>query len=170
MIKNLCLLIFTLFFNFSFYLIGQDIDSAKATCKDIGFKIGTEKFGECVLLLIQKEEKNNSSNVISDGKLRCNTTTGDRIGPIIAKDRILTTCQQAVTICWPRGEQAYWAAKNGNNTRVNEIVGQMKENDPYTAIPEITRLFGTIMSDNRAQELGKNVLNGCLARYGYGKL
>ena len=53
---------------------------------------------------------------------------------------------------------------------MNEIVGQMKENDPYTAIPEITRLFGTIMSDNRAQELGENVLIGCLARYGYGKL
>ena len=170
MIKKLCLLIFTLFFNFTFFLIAQDIDSAKVACKDIGFKTGTEKFGECVLLLLQKEENNNSSATISDEKLRCNSLTGDKIGPIIAKDRILTSCQQAITICWSQGEQAYWAAKNGNNTRVNEIFGQMKENDPYTAIPEITKLFGTIMSDNRAQELGKNVLNGCLARYGYGSL
>ena len=46
----------------------------------------------------------------------------------------------------------------------------MKESDPYTAFPEITRLFGTIMGDNRAQELGYNVLSGCLASYGYGKL
>ena len=45
----------------------------------------------------------------------------------------------------------------------------MKESDPYTALP-ITRLFGTIIQDNRAQELGYNVLSGCLAGYGYGKL
>ena len=28
-----------------------EISEAKSTCKDIGFKEGTEKFGECVLEL-----------------------------------------------------------------------------------------------------------------------
>ena len=117
---------------------------------------------------------NNSSNEklsnVAPINLRCNTVSGESIGPIIDTDKILATCQQAVTICWSRGEQAYWAAKNGNNSRVNEIVGQMKESDPYSAFPEITRLFGTIMGDNRAQELGYNVLSSCLVGYGYGKL
>ena len=152
-------------------LLGEDIDSAKTTCEEIGFEKGTEKFGECVLLLMRKDNNSSNNNLsnIDSINLRCNTISGESIGPIIDTDKILATCQQAVTICWSRGEQAYWAAKNGNNSRVNEIVGQMKESDPYTAFPEITRLFGTIMSDNRAQELGYNVLSGCLAGYGYGK-
>lgn len=29
----------------------KDIDSAKAACKDLGFKLGTEGFGKCVLQL-----------------------------------------------------------------------------------------------------------------------
>ena len=72
---------------------------------------------------------NNNLSNIDPVNLRCNTVSGETIGPIIDTDKILATCQQAVTICWSRGEQAYWAAKNGNNSRVNEIVGQMKESD-----------------------------------------
>lgn len=30
-------------------LLSEDIDGAKITCEEIGFKKGTEKFGECVL-------------------------------------------------------------------------------------------------------------------------
>ena len=172
MIKNSFILFSIFFLSNLNSLLSEDIDIAKTTCEEIGFEKGTEKFGECVLLLLKKD--NNSSTKkftnVDPVNMRCSTDSGESIGPIIDTDKILATCQQAVTICWSKGEQAYWAAKNGNNSRVNEIVGQMKENDPYTAIPEITRLFGTIMSDNRAQELGKNVLNGCLARYGYGKL
>ena len=64
--------------------------------------------------------------------MRClQSDSGESIGPIIEVfDKILATCQQAVTICWSKGEQAYWAAKNGNNSRVNTVVGQMKKNDP----------------------------------------
>ena len=29
-------------------LLGEDIDSAKTICEEIGFKKGTEKFGECI--------------------------------------------------------------------------------------------------------------------------
>ena len=166
-------IVFSIFFLSNFNsLLSEDIDSAKLTCEEIGFEKGTEKFGECVLLLMRKDNNSSNNNLsnIDPVNLRCNTVSGESIGPIIDTDKILATCQQAVTICWSRGEQAYWAAKNGNNSRVNEIVGQMKESDPYTAFPEITRLFGTIMSDNRAQELGYNVLSGCLAGYGYGKL
>ena len=153
-------------------LLSEDIDTAKITCEEIGFEKGTEKFGECVLLLLKKDKNsvNKKLTNINPVNMRCSTESGESIGPIIDTDKILATCQQAVKICWSKGEQAYWAAKNGNNSRVNEIVGQMKESDPYTAFPEITRLFGTIMSDNRAQELGYNVLSGCLAGYGYGKL
>ena len=153
-------------------LLGEDIESAKTTCEEIGFEKGTEKFGECVLLLLKKDNNSSTKKLtnVDPVNMRCSTDSGESIGPIIDTNKILATCQQAVTICWSKGEQAYWAAKNGNNSRVNEIVGQMKESDPYTAFPEITRLFGTIMGDNRAQELGYNVLSGCLAGYGYGKL
>ena len=34
----------------------------------------------------------------------------------------------------------------------------MKESDPYTAFPEITRLFGTIMGDNRVQYIASTLL------------
>ena len=109
-------------------LLSEDIDSAKLTCEEIGFEKGTEKFGECVLLLMRKDNNSSNNNLsnIDPVNLRCNTVSGESIGPIIDTDKILATCQQAVTICWSRGEQAYWAAKNGNNSRVNEIVGQMK--------------------------------------------
>ena len=172
MIKKFFIVFFIFFLSNLNSLLSEDIDSAKTICEEIGFEKGTEKFGECVLLLLKKDNNSSTKKLtnIDPVNMRCSTDSGESIGPIIDTDKILATCQQAVTICWSKGEQAYWAAKNGNNSRVNEIVGQMKESDPYTAFPEITRLFGTIMGDNRAQELGYNVLSGCLAGYGYGKL
>ena len=39
-----------------------DIDAAKKECKDLGFKPGTENFGECVLKLLPEKKKNKKIN------------------------------------------------------------------------------------------------------------
>ena len=40
--------------NFSTTSSPTKIDKAKATCTDLGFTAGTEKFGECVLKMMDK--------------------------------------------------------------------------------------------------------------------
>ena len=52
----------------SFSVLANDLESYKATCKDIGFKPKTVKFGECVLKLRNNHPANqgSSSKVISN--------------------------------------------------------------------------------------------------------
>jgi hypothetical protein len=46
----------------SFSVLANDLESYKATCKDIGFKAGTENFGACVLKLRNNHPANQSSS------------------------------------------------------------------------------------------------------------
>lgn len=50
--KNLLLMLLYLFTSFSF---ADDLDNYIATCKDLGFKQGTEKLGDCVLELKRRD-------------------------------------------------------------------------------------------------------------------
>jgi len=49
--------------------VNLEIEEAKSTCADIGFKEGTEKFGECVLKLYSRN-KNKKKEMISKKKRR----------------------------------------------------------------------------------------------------
>jgi Uncharacterized protein conserved in bacteria len=40
-------------------IVRADIESAKVQCADIGFKPGTEKYADCVMKLMSKEDNNN---------------------------------------------------------------------------------------------------------------
>lgn len=42
--------------------LADDLDEYKSTCKDIGFKPGTEKFGDCVLKLKKKDVQVQTDN------------------------------------------------------------------------------------------------------------
>ena len=42
--------------------LADDLDDYKSTCKDIGFKPGTEKFGDCVLKLKKKDAQVQTDN------------------------------------------------------------------------------------------------------------
>ena len=42
--------------------LADDLDDYKSTCKDIGFKPGTEKFGDCVLKLKKKDVQVQTDN------------------------------------------------------------------------------------------------------------
>ena len=42
--------------------LADDLDDYKSTCKDIGFKPGTEKFGDCVLKLKKKDVQLQTDN------------------------------------------------------------------------------------------------------------
>ena len=51
------------FLTFPLLCFADSLDSYKDTCKDIGFKPGTEKFGDCVLKLRKKDvEVQNQNN------------------------------------------------------------------------------------------------------------
>ena len=50
--KNILLILLYLFTSFSF---ADDLDNYIATCKDLGFKQGTEKLGDCVLELKRRD-------------------------------------------------------------------------------------------------------------------
>jgi hypothetical protein len=50
--KNLLLILLYLFSSFSF---ADDLDNYISTCKDLGFKQGTEKLGDCVLELKRRD-------------------------------------------------------------------------------------------------------------------
>jgi hypothetical protein len=50
--KNLLLILLYLFASFSF---ADDLDNYISTCKDLGFKQGTEKLGDCVLELKRRD-------------------------------------------------------------------------------------------------------------------
>lgn len=50
--KNLLLILLYLFTSFSF---ADDLDNYISTCKDLGFKQGTEKLGDCVLELKRRD-------------------------------------------------------------------------------------------------------------------
>ena len=43
-------------------IVRADIESAKVQCADIGFKPGTEKYADCVMKLMSKEDNNEISN------------------------------------------------------------------------------------------------------------
>jgi hypothetical protein len=50
--KNILLILLCLFSSFSF---ADDLDNYISTCKDLGFKQGTEKLGDCVLELKRRD-------------------------------------------------------------------------------------------------------------------
>ena len=56
--KKLILLLFAL----PLICLADDLDDYKSTCKDIGFKPGTEKFGDCVLKLKKKDVQVQTDN------------------------------------------------------------------------------------------------------------
>ena len=43
-------------------IVRADIETAKVQCADIGFKPGTEKYADCVMKLMSKEDNNEISN------------------------------------------------------------------------------------------------------------
>ena len=47
--------LFLLTILFPILCFADSLDEYKTTCKDIGFKVGTEKFGDCVLKLKKKD-------------------------------------------------------------------------------------------------------------------
>ena len=51
------------FIVFAQHSIANNLSSFKSTCAELGFKKGTEKFGECVLKL--RDKFNNQSNIQS---------------------------------------------------------------------------------------------------------
>ena len=106
MIKKFFILFSIFFLSNLNSLLSEDIDIAKITCEEIGFEKGTEKFGECVLLLLKKDNNSSTKKLtnVDPVNMRCSTDSGESIGPIIDTDKILATCQQAVTICWSKGE------------------------------------------------------------------
>ena len=88
MIKKFLIVLSILFLSNFNNLLSEDIDTAKITCEEIGFEKGTEKFGECVLLLIRKDNNSSNNNLsnIDPVNLRCNTVSGESIVPIIDID------------------------------------------------------------------------------------
>ena len=43
-------------------IVRADIETAKVQCADIGYKPGTEKYADCVMKLMSKEDNNEISN------------------------------------------------------------------------------------------------------------
>ena len=58
--NRLILLIIT-FLSASMFVEARDLSPYKKTCKEIGFKAGTEKFGKCVVKLIKRDKANNKT-------------------------------------------------------------------------------------------------------------
>ena len=45
-------------------IVRADIETAKVQCADIGFKPGTEKYADCVMKLMSKEDNNVASKLV----------------------------------------------------------------------------------------------------------
>ena len=60
-------------------LLSEDIDNAKTICEEIGFEKGTEKFGECVLLLLKKDNNSSTKKLtnIDPANMRCSTDSNN---------------------------------------------------------------------------------------------
>ena len=60
-------------------IVRADIETAKVQCADIGFKPGTEKYADCVMKLMSKEDNNNeiSNNTDKTTKKKDKKVEGD---------------------------------------------------------------------------------------------
>ncbi|MDC3187660.1 hypothetical protein OA994_01370 [Candidatus Pelagibacter sp.] len=60
-------------------IVRADIETAKGQCADIGFKPGTEKYADCVMKLMSKEDNNNeiSNNTDKTTKKKDKKVEGD---------------------------------------------------------------------------------------------
>ena len=58
---NRIILLIITFLSASMFVEARDLSPYKKTCKEIGFKAGTEKFGKCVVKLIKRDKANNKT-------------------------------------------------------------------------------------------------------------